>query len=510
MSTKWSNFCGYFFIILFNFLAVILAETVKIGNKYCDYPIIIRYIDNLICSVMIVIPIITQSCIYRSKLQTSSKASTTTTKSVYRRDRQIRRISDYNRIEATPMSVSQENSIDSSFNSTPSSIIHDKNVNSNYKPATTDDELNYKLINVSMSKQLLLHTIGTCTTAGGGMLYYISMEGTSVVTSTTILRTRAIWSYIYSVILGKETFSLWKVTGIIIMFLGVACYVLDLKKRTHDSNSDTDSNNQHSDTLWGIGITLFCSMIFPVGDFTFKYCCDHSYYLQSQSPPQSPSISHVVIEPQQPVSDSFHAYTIAAKLQQPENQTENIKVHTDKFKKSKTMATGLIQPQSISEQSDKVDVAEQTDWMKIVCASHWHGMIGILQTFVFVWILFIPYNTSTDTFTTESSLSKLYNDIWKKEILFKHDAMLWIVINGGILTVCDTCLSIGNAYTTPLFVNIGTLIGIPMGFIIDMFWHNYSVSFYAIMGAVFIIVGFLIVNDVFKQPKCCKKVTDHC
>ena len=28
---KWSTFCGYFFITLFNFLAVILAETIKTG-----------------------------------------------------------------------------------------------------------------------------------------------------------------------------------------------------------------------------------------------------------------------------------------------------------------------------------------------------------------------------------------------------------------------------------------------------------------------------------------------
>ena len=79
-------------------------------------------------------------------------------------------------------------------------------------------------------------------------------------------------------------------------------------------------------------------------------------------------------------------------------------------------------------------------------------------------------------------------------------------VNGILLLGVNICFSIAISLTSPLFVNVGNLLVIPLSFIVDMFVHNYHITFLSAIGAVCIIIGFLFLEIIdFKtiKNKCC-------
>ena len=58
-------------------------------------------------------------------------------------------------------------------------------------------------------------------------------------------------------------------------------------------------------------------------------------------------------------------------------------------------------------------------------------------------------------------------------------------------------INFGIAYTYPLFISIGTIVGIPLNILIDVLINGEDVGWEQILGAAFIIGGFicLLVNN---------------
>ena len=48
--------------------------------------------------------------------------------------------------------------------------------------------------------------------------------------------------------------------------------------------------------------------------------------------------------------------------------------------------------------------------------------------------------------------------------------------------------------TNAFIVAMGTLLVVPTSYLADLIWHGYAVTTYAIIGSIFILVGFLLME----------------
>eukprot|EP01084_Bolivina_argentea_P126800 224421_1 len=122
---------------------------------------------------------------------------------------------------------------------------------------------------------------------------------------------------------------------------------------------------------------------------------------------------------------------------------------------------------------------------KVIGTFYYTSMMGLIATIVFVFVFWIDPLTVYE---------------WK-HISFAE--IEWIIVNGVYLIFCDMFYNITNSLTSPLLINIGNLVSIPFGFIVDMFVHNYKLNIYPIIGTCFIMLGFLMM-EILKPPKFCK------
>ena len=123
---------------------------------------------------------------------------------------------------------------------------------------------------------------------------------------------------------------------------------------------------------------------------------------------------------------------------------------------------------------------------KIMGTFYYTGMGGIIASILFIWVLFIDNN---------------WNELWKTDIYNLNGMELGLVlINGFCLISVDTVSNITNSITSPLFVNVGNLLSIPMGFVVDIFVHDYQLSLMPIIGSIFIMIGFLMM-EIWKPPQ---------
>ena len=61
---------------------------------------------------------------------------------------------------------------------------------------------------------------------------------------------------------------------------------------------------------------------------------------------------------------------------------------------------------------------------------------------------------------------------------------------GGLLF--NALINFGIAYTFPLFISIGTVLGIPVSIVVDKFLYDISVTLEQIFGSVAVIIGFIL------------------
>ena len=54
--------------------------------------------------------------------------------------------------------------------------------------------------------------------------------------------------------------------------------------------------------------------------------------------------------------------------------------------------------------------------------------------------------------------------------------------------------------TSPVFINYASFLVIPCSFVMDVIIHNYKITILPIFGAVFIVLGFLML-EIISEPK---------
>lgn len=61
---------------------------------------------------------------------------------------------------------------------------------------------------------------------------------------------------------------------------------------------------------------------------------------------------------------------------------------------------------------------------------------------------------------------------------------------GGFLF--NGLINFGITYTYPLFISIGTVLGIPLSIIVDKFLNDTKITAFQIVGSVCVIAGFIL------------------
>lgn len=87
----------------------------------------------------------------------------------------------------------------------------------------------------------------------------------------------------------------------------------------------------------------------------------------------------------------------------------------------------------------------------------------------------------------------------------EYDSIPWpmLVLSALISFIFNLLINFGIAYTYPLFISIGTIVGIPLNIIIDILINEKSLDWKEILGAGLIILSFafLILNNYISLRK---------
>eukprot|EP01083_Nonionella_stella_P191039 707349_1 len=239
--------------------------------------------------------------------------------------------------------------------------------------------------------------LGAIMHTGGGLLYYTSLTGITVPTAMTLMKLKAIWVLILSIVFLKHPISVWKCLAIIISFVGIFCYVEEVREsggQHHVNNTEIESHIP--DTWWGCLTTLLASIVWAVADIwmniTFKKFFPQSKYYGSLT---------------------------------------------------------------------------------------YEAWIGLWTIPIFCFTIFVQ----------QPLWSILTADVWK-----------WIVLTGIVLTITNAAFFTAISVTSPVWMNYAGFLTIPCSFVVDVIVHEYRVSVLAILGAVFIIFGFLML-EVVNEPR---------
>ena len=107
---------------------------------------------------------------------------------------------------------------------------------------------------------------------------------------------------------------------------------------------------------------------------------------------------------------------------------------------------------------------------------------GLYQLPVFLWVWWWPFTPDTEGHPSD------WNQIY------------WCWLPAVALTGNNTSIFIGVTIKSPFYVNIGTLLGIPLAFVVDIFIHHYTPTFMPMLGAILLIISFLML-EVIQPPK---------
>lgn len=101
--------------------------------------------------------------------------------------------------------------------------------------------------------------------SGGGMLWYLSLTGTTVPTNTCLARFRVLFVFFLSAIFFNEAINLWKIIGIFCAFSSVALFAIEIESQKSD-----DSSSQTHDTLQGALLILLAALFSACGDVVYR------------------------------------------------------------------------------------------------------------------------------------------------------------------------------------------------------------------------------------------------
>eukprot|EP01084_Bolivina_argentea_P259158 437185_1 len=100
--------------------------------------------------------------------------------------------------------------------------------------------------------------------SGGGMLWYLSLTGTTVPTNVCLARFRVLFVFFMSAVFFDETVNLWKIIGIIFAFGSVCLFAIEIESQKPDNGSKTH------DTLSGALLILLAALFSGMGDVVYR------------------------------------------------------------------------------------------------------------------------------------------------------------------------------------------------------------------------------------------------
>ena len=115
---------------------------------------------------------------------------------------------------------------------------------------------------------------------------------------------------------------------------------------------------------------------------------------------------------------------------------------------------------------------------KVAGSMYYQVFIGLYQVPIFLWVWWWP----------------------KQPEGVEWNAMWWCVLPAVALSANNYATFIGVTIKSPFYVSLGTLLGIPLSFVLDIFVHGYSLRFFPILGACLLIISFLML-EVIPPPK---------
>jgi len=89
------------------------------------------------------------------------------------------------------------------------------------------------------------------------------------------------------------------------------------------------------------------------------------------------------------------------------------------------------------------------------------------------------------------------------------------VVASSVLSLCfNYLINFGIAYQYPLFISLGTVLGIPLSAVVDLVWHHRKFGWEEIVGGLLIIFGFLLLmvpytlSELFSKIRKSDKTTN--
>ena len=119
---------------------------------------------------------------------------------------------------------------------------------------------------------------------------------------------------------------------------------------------------------------------------------------------------------------------------------------------------------------------------KVMGSLYYQIFQGLYQLPVFIWVWWWPLTPTTEN--KESDWSMIY----------------WSWLPALALSFNNASVFIGVTIKSPFYVNIGTLLGIPLAFVVDIFIHHYKPTIMPMVGAILLIISFLML-EVIQPPK---------
>ena len=151
------------------------------------------------------------------------------------------------------------------------------------------------------------------------------------------------------------------------------------------------------------------------------------------------------------------------------------------------------------------------------------NMIGILfaalsALFAAFYVVFLKKLIGTTTVATATVLLGvigLINTVifWPVILILDHmqlEVIVWSEIPWEYLNLSavtgfffNAFVNIGIAYTYPLFISLGTILGIPANIFVDWVIHNLEITFLQILGSGFVVVAFclLVFSNFFRNKE---------
>ncbi|ETO18233.1 hypothetical protein RFI_19043 [Reticulomyxa filosa] len=214
LKSKKIAWLGYICVLSLSFFQVGIGELVQLATKQYPHPLIVRYVNSSMNILLSIFP-----CIYIHEQRKRSKS-------------------------------------------------------------TKEEEAGHGLLALKANEErryLMLCTLGGIATTSYGVLWYVSLDYTSIPTNTTLYRLRTVFVFLLSVLLLKERVNMWKCAAVIVSFAGVIVIAYQQKSSHSSSSSSSNDNDSDKDTWYGIILICIVAVASAATDILFNYLSKHTF-----------------------------------------------------------------------------------------------------------------------------------------------------------------------------------------------------------------------------------------